>query len=223
MTGTNAPAQPNGAAPAASGDPSMEDILASIRKILNEEEPGPVAPAAVAQSPAESDEHEEDVLVLDESMMVPDADTAPASPALATPEPALPEPVAYAPTPSADLTFDPPEPELEPPEAPAEAEAPRSGPEPAPHRVITETPLFPTTSLVAPEAAAAAASSVGNLVRTLAAERAMKVHTGGPTIEEIVRQEIRPLLKTWLDENLPPMVERLVRLEIERVVGRVVP
>ena len=222
MTGTNAPAQPNGAAPAASGDPSMEDILASIRKILNEEEPGPVAPAA-APSPAESDEHEEDVLVLDESMMVPDADTAPASPALATPEPALPEPVAYAPTPSADLTFDSPEPELEPPEAPAEAEAPRSGPEPAPHRVITETPLFPTTSLVAPEAAAAAASSVGNLVRTLAAERAMKVHTGGPTIEEIVRQEIRPLLKTWLDENLPPMVERLVRLEIERVVGRVVP
>jgi uncharacterized protein len=76
---------------------------------------------------------------------------------------------------------------------------------------------------VAPEAAAAAASSVGNLVRTLAAERAMKVHTGGPTIEEIVREEIRPLLKAWLDENLPPMVERLVRLEIERVVGRVVP
>jgi uncharacterized protein len=31
------------------------------------------------------------------------------------------------------------------------------------------------------------------------------------------------LLKAWLDENLPPMVERLVRLEIERVVGRVVP
>jgi uncharacterized protein len=38
-----------------------------------------------------------------------------------------------------------------------------------------------------------------------------------------VREEIRPLLKSWLDANLPPIVERLVRTEIERVVGRVVP
>jgi uncharacterized protein len=35
-----------------------------------------------------------------------------------------------------------------------------------------------------------------------------------------VREEIRPLLKQWLDVNLPPIVERLVRAEIERVVGR---
>jgi uncharacterized protein len=204
----------------------MEDILASIRKILNEEDPGPAAPASAAQPPAENDGHEEDVLVLDESMMVPEADAAPANPSLATPEPALPEPAAYAPAAPAAVMpaavmFDPAY--SEPPEAPAVAEAPDSVPAPAPHRVIAETPPFPATSLVAPEAAAAAASSVGNLVRTLAAERAMKVHTGGPTIEEIVREEIRPLLKAWLDENLPPMVERLVRLEIERVVGRVVP
>ena len=77
-------------------------------------------------------------------------------------------------------------------------------------------------SLVAPEAAAAAASSVGSLVRTLA-ERTMQVHSGGPTIEDIVREELRPLLKAWLDANLPPLVERLVRVEIERVVGRAVP
>jgi cell pole-organizing protein PopZ len=38
-----------------------------------------------------------------------------------------------------------------------------------------------------------------------------------------VRAELRPLLKQWLDTNLPGMVERLVRVEIERVVGRVVP
>ncbi len=44
-----------------------------------------------------------------------------------------------------------------------------------------------------------------------------------PTIEDLVREELRPLLKAWLDENLPPLVERLVRAEIERVVGRVVP
>ncbi|WP_441964906.1 DUF2497 domain-containing protein [Microvirga sp. 2MCAF38] len=36
------------------------------------------------------------------------------------------------------------------------------------------------------------------------------------TIEDIVREMLRPMLKTWLDENLPPVVERLVREEIER-------
>ena len=77
--------------------------------------------------------------------------------------------------------------------------------------------------LVAPEAAAAAAFSVGSLVRTLSTERSALVTASGPTIEDIVRQEIRPLLKAWLDVNLAPMVERLVRVEIERVVGRVNP
>ncbi len=35
-----------------------------------------------------------------------------------------------------------------------------------------------------------------------------------------VRAELRPLMKEWLDTHLPPLVERLVRAEIERVVGR---
>ena len=48
------------------------------------------------------------------------------------------------------------------------------------------------------------------------------MHRGGPTIEDLVREEIRPLLKEWLDAHLPPLVERLVRAEIERVVGRAV-
>jgi len=60
-------------------------------------------------------------------------------------------------------------------------------------------------------------------MRTLAAERYTQVRSGGPTIEDLVRDEIRPLLKEWLDIHLPPLVERLVRTEIERVVGRAVP
>jgi uncharacterized protein len=83
--------------------------------------------------------------------------------------------------------------------------------------------LMTTPNLVAPETAAAAASSVDSLVRTLAAERATRVYGGGPTLEDMVRGELRPLLKDWLDTHLPPMVERLVRAEIERVVGREVP
>jgi hypothetical protein len=73
---------------------------------------------------------------------------------------------------------------------------------------------------VAPEAAAAAAQSVGTLVRQLSAERGAQVSRGGPTIEDLVREEVRPLLKQWLDAYLPPLVERLVRAEIERVVAR---
>jgi cell pole-organizing protein PopZ len=78
-------------------------------------------------------------------------------------------------------------------------------------------------ALLAPAAAAAAAASVGGLLRALSSERATQVHRGGPTIEDLVREEIRPLLKDWLDTHLPPMVERLVRAEIERVSGRVGP
>ena len=37
------------------------------------------------------------------------------------------------------------------------------------------------------------------------------------TLEDLVREMLRPMLKTWLDDNLPGLVERLVRAEIERV------
>ena len=37
------------------------------------------------------------------------------------------------------------------------------------------------------------------------------------TLEDLVREMLKPMLKAWLDDNLPNMVERLVRAEIERV------
>ena len=37
------------------------------------------------------------------------------------------------------------------------------------------------------------------------------------TLEDLVKEMLQPLLKTWLDDNLPGLVERLVRAEIERV------
>ena len=39
----------------------------------------------------------------------------------------------------------------------------------------------------------------------------------GRTIEDLVKDMLRPMLKNWLDDNLPGLVERLVRAEIERV------
>ena len=177
MSESAKPEAPQGA------DPSMEDILASIRRILSEDEAAPAAPA------------DEDVLVLEPSMMRSDLPApAPAAESAA----ADPPPVASGPPPSA------PSPSM--PEPPDEGE-----------------PLPPSgAGLVAPETAAAAAASVAGLVRTLASDRALQVRAGGPTIEDLVRQMLRPLLKDWLDANLPALVERQVRAEIERVVGRAI-
>ena len=180
-------------------DPSMDDILASIRRILSEDDaqaPGAVQAAAqpLAQPitppaplpPAPPRAEPDDVLVLDASMMIP--------------EPPLPAPPR-------------PMPDIEPASEPRIEAAP---PPPAP----VPPPAPPT--LVAPEAAAGVATSVGALMRTLASERSTAVHRGGRTVEDLVREELRPLLKEWLDQHLPPIVERAVRAEIERVVGRAV-
>jgi len=43
--------------------------------------------------------------------------------------------------------------------------------------------------------------------------------TSSMTLEDLVRDEMRPLLKEWLDTHLPPMVERLVRAELERLIA----
>lgn len=179
----------------------MEDILASIRRILNEDDAQPAAPPPEAEP-----------FALTEAMLV--GGDAPASPAAtpAAPPAETPAPPAETPAPQAvePPPAAPPEPE---PMIEAAAPPPPAPPEPA--------PLLPEpANLLAPAAAAAAAASVGNLLRAVSADRHAAVHRGGPTIEDLVREEIRPLLKAWLDEHLPPMVERLVRAEIERVVGR---
>ncbi len=168
----------------------MEDILASIRRILSEDEAAPSSHPAPPSHPASSEafaalEDAPGVLDLDASMIVEEP------PAMSS----APPPVAAAALPAAA------------PAAPSPAVAP---PAPSP------------ATLVAPETAAAAATSVGELLRSVVAGREqVAVHRGGPTIEDLVREEIRPLLSQWLDVNLPPLVERLVRAEMERVVGRV--
>lgn len=173
---------------------SVDDILASIRRILSEEEspvPGHAPHAGLPHPEPEAGhaepepDHAEDVLHLDRSMLVHPANPAPFH------EPPRPYAAPFEAPPMNDSAAVPPTPE-HPPHA----------------------------GLVAPAAAAAAASSVGELVRTLATERHTGVSRGGPTIEDLVRDEMRPVLKEWLDTHLPPLVERLVRAEIERVVAR---
>lgn len=174
--------------PGAPGDPQMDDILASIRRILNEDE---TAGGAAGLPP-------------------PPADAAPA--------PAGPEPLQLT---EAMLVQPPPAP-VPPPAAPMAAPLAASAPPPEPRPAVAP-PAAPAEPLVAPAVVAATTAAVGQLLRHVAQERAALVSRGGPSIEDVVREEIRPILKEWLDAHLPPLVERLVRAEIERVVGRALP
>jgi cell pole-organizing protein PopZ len=210
--------------PAATQDPSMEEILASIRRILSEDES-----SAAAAEPAPHADHAHAVGAIETAAEAPVDDILDLDPGmLVTPTPPEPEPAmavapARAPDPFDDLP-DPPAPAPEPAAAlPTEimpSHDATDAMEPDLNAPFAEPIDHAAPHLVAPEAAAAAAQSVGSLMRTLAAERATAVHRGGPTIEDLVREEVRPLLKDWLDTHLPPMVERLVRAEIERVVNR---
>lgn len=176
---------PSGATPAAGAsqapggaEPSMEDILASIRRILSEDEATAPPPPVAGPGPAE-----DEPLDLTEEMLV----SPPAQPPVRPLGDTAPPPVVALPV------------------------APPAPPPPASQE---------DRALLGAAAAAAASASVGHLLRAVAADRSSPVHRGGPSIEDVVREELRPLLKDWLDAHLPPLVERLVRAEIERVVGR---
>ena len=196
-------------------DPSMEDILASIRRILNDDEPQPadkqpsdkqpgdfaepgngktVQPSAGGVS--QDDVPEDDVFVLDQTMLIEE----PA--AMSTPDPFDSQPFApehLAPEPAASVHV-------------------ASASMPPPEPVASRPDPFDDEPLTNPTAAAAAVASMGALVRVVNQQQA-PVYRGGPTLEDMVRDEIRSLVKSWLDDNLAPMVERMVRAEIARVTG----
>lgn len=85
-------------------------------------------------------------------------------------------------------------------------------PEPVPEPPIAMAPReFPRAeSLISSSTTAAVDSAFNTLAHTVLVQNAR-------TLEDLVREMLRPLLKTWLDDNLPGLVERLVRAEIERV------
>jgi len=84
----------------------------------------------------------------------------------------------------------------------APAEPPSSREEPGAKRVSD-------TGLLSREATAAIGSAFNTLTET--------VRQHEPTLEDVVRETLRPMLKSWLDENLPGVVERMVQAEIERI------
>ena len=68
---------------------------------------------------------------------------------------------------------------------------------------------IPETGLLSRQATAAVGSAFNTLTETV------KKHE--LTLEDVVCETLRPMLKSWLDENLPRVVERMVRAEVERI------
>ncbi|HEY4167167.1 MAG TPA: DUF2497 domain-containing protein [Reyranella sp.] len=201
----------------ANNDPSMDDILASIRKIISDDEAraqvsgGTATPAAAnASGPAL---RRDDVLLLTDLVDEPVEEVAPA------PEP-TPLPQRIDPVSASEMP-QPTVPPIEPPIEPIE-----------PVPVITlvdpvEAPVKqPTDTLIEPGAAGVASSAFDRLsqavqesVPTPAAQEPGPA-VGGRNLEDIVKDMLRPMLKEWLDKNLPPMVERYVEREIVRLTRR---
>ncbi|MDE0538307.1 MAG: DUF2497 domain-containing protein [Rhodospirillales bacterium] len=140
-------------------DPSMEDILASIRRDLSEDEREEAAEAAAPE----------------------------AEPALAS------------------------EPEPEP----------ASPPESSLEDVLDLTPeMIASDPVVSGPAARASADALQDLARVLPGQRDIPVGGRDVTLEGLIREILRPLLREWLDQNLPYVIERLANEEIDQKVRR---
>ncbi|VCU07810.1 hypothetical protein RHODGE_RHODGE_00878 [Rhodoplanes serenus] len=87
---------------------------------------------------------------------------------------------------------------------------PSAGPSFSPSSAAPQPELPPERPLMSAATSAAVDSAFNALAQTVLVQNAR-------TLEDLVREMLRPMLKSWLDDNLPQMVERLVRAEIERV------
>lgn len=87
---------------------------------------------------------------------------------------------------------------------------PPPSPPPAALRQVEDARSGAIEPLLSPLAQASVTSAFGALTASMQAQSAS-------VVEEAVRDMLRPMLKEWLDQNLPTIVERLVRAEIERV------
>ena len=186
----------------ASNDPSMDDILASIRKIISDDEaraqvsgqvggqqagqPGrpPVTPPVEPRMPSSS---RDDVLLLTDLIEEPKA---------------VPPPI---PLPRIDpvRASEMPQPSVEPPE-PADTGLVGGG------AASSTMSAFSRLNQVMQESAPAPAAPDPGPV----------VGNNGKTVEELVKETLRPMLKEWLVQNLPQLVERYVEREIVRLTRR---
>jgi hypothetical protein len=93
-------------------------------------------------------------------------------------------------------------------------------PSPDKERIPVPAEGFKKPELVSEEALAASTAALSQLAQSVSRTRE-PTPGQSKTVEEVVREAVEPMLKTWLDTNLPRIVERMVREAIDRVVRRV--
>jgi cell pole-organizing protein PopZ len=167
-------------------EPSMEEILASIRKIIADDKPAEAAPAALPVAEEAKDILELTQMVQDDGSVVD-----------------LAAPVAAAPPPA------PPPPALAP------------APMPVPVEMPATAGLASEQAISSAASALAALANASKIERMATAPAGMMLGNGMRTLEDMVLESMRPMLKDWLDQNLPAMVERIVQKEVERITKRV--
>jgi cell pole-organizing protein PopZ len=208
-------------------EPSMEEILASIRRIIADDEgkvrePEPPKPAPAAAPPPKAPEPVTPI----------NASSPPDSPAARQDEidAMLSGMDAAAPQGNGDAlddgvadVLDLSESMAAPAPQPPVFQTVESQPdvffseaaEPPPPTQRTEEPYRPArtpaeSSLMSSSTSAAVDAAFNTLAHTVLTQNAR-------TLEDLVTEMMRPMLKAWLDDNLPGLVERVVRAEIERV------
>jgi len=191
-------------------EPSMEEILSSIKRIIAEEDVAspsqPRAPRRASPSAAPdaaeklaADDFADDDQILELTDALPgdnDAESAQEESAMtapAKPEPAAPQTAAKTET---------------KPAKPARAKTAAASPESA---------SVPVPGVMSDMSAEAARESLVNLSKLL-----IRPDDGqSNTLENLVREMLRPMLKEWLDAKLPDLVQGMVKREIDRITGRV--
>ena len=232
----------------ASKEPTMDEILSSIRQIIADDDEAAAQKMPVAKASGPKPVPAPEPVPMPSAAEIDpfsDDDDDSAAPLALSPEqivePAAPEPEVSEPEaeememPSAasfdaaaelvvpdDVAFQADKDEEPAPQPAPQAQAePEPAPKPTPNFAqaapmpdpdlssdLADEPLEPATS-----------AAVKNAFAKLGGPKAvpdMALGASGLTIEAMIREMLRPMLKDWLEENLPSMVERLIAQEIER-------
>jgi hypothetical protein len=187
-------------------EPSMEEILASIRRIISDDDQSKTEETQVDPDPAEPDEPIEEQ----------ELEQAPSSTDVVVPsaEPEVDDDDDDEVLDLTDMDVADPEPLFE--QQAYQAPVPQvAAPEPPP----PPAPQHDRDKLVSTSQASETIDEFTKLGNKLYEDvRELPIGNGAVTLEELTRELVRPMLKEWLDQHLPITVERLVREEIERLV-----
>ena len=198
-------------------EPSMESILGSIRQILSEDE---------EEDAAEQPEVQIEAVPAPENG--PDVDQDPAVEEVSANE------IEPEPQPEPELENEigdvMPEPELEPKADTAEPPSPQASEvETGEEKILELTQQMIAQSPSDVDAGApilsgstqtASTDPLQELARVLLSRRDVAMGSHDMTLEGLIREILRPLLREWLDQNLPYLIERLVKKEIDHMVNR---